>query len=371
MLGWPFFCRRQECAESHEPRTPDQPKARGRCLAARVVPDRRRGAGHFSPEKPHAIIGIVLNAELNTVSFTLALKSAIKRLPPIRKLVEERDNLLLASKFAPPGHFYSPIPAIEDIARDDARIFGVVPRTIPGIDLRETQQLELLNSLIEYYRDMPFQPGKTANMRYYFENPSFSYSDATFLHCMIRHLKPRRIIEVGSGFSSCVTLDTNDLFFNGSIETTFIEPYPALILSLLNEGDKLRTEIIAQRLQEVELDCFSKLQANDILFIDSTHVSKIDSDVNRILFDILPSLAPGVYIHFHDIAYPFEYPKAWIYEGRAWNEIYALRAFLQYNNKFTIELMNTYMGHFHPEFFERNMPLCLKNPGGSIWLRKS
>src|SRR5690606_17050723 len=110
--------------------------------------------------------------------------------------------------------------------------------------------------------------------------------------------------------------------------------------------------------------------ANDILFIDSTHVSKINSDVNYIFFEILPRLASGVYIHFHDIFFPFEYPKAWVYEGRAWNEAYILRAFLQYNNAFSVVLMNTFMDQFHKSFFREHMPLCLINPGGSIWIRK-
>ena len=196
------------------------------------------------------------------------------------------------------------------------------------------------------------------------------YSDAIMLYCMIRLLKPRRIIEVGSGFSSCVTLDTNELFFENSITTTFIEPYPQLLLSLVKETDKSNVTIIAERLQDVDLEQFDALQRNDILFIDSTHVSKINSDVNRIFFDILPRLSEGVHVHLHDIFFPFEYPKEWIYEGRAWNEAYLLRALLQYNSAFRVVLMNTFMEHVHESFFAKKMPLCLKNTGGSIWIRK-
>jgi hypothetical protein len=187
---------------------------------------------------------------------------------------------------------------------------------------------------------------------------------------MTRYLLPRRIIEIGSGFSSCVILDTNELFFGSSIKTTFIDPYPRRLMSLIKENDRSRIEIIPHRLQDVRLSIFEELQANDILFIDSTHVSKIDSDVNRIFFEILPLLSSGVYIHFHDIFFPFEYPKEWIYEGRAWNEAYVLRAFLQYNTQFRVVLMNTFMEYFHETFFREKMPLCLKNPGGSIWIRK-
>src|SRR5690606_1842332 len=191
-------------------------------------------------------------------------------------------------------------------------------------------------------KEMPFKAEKSEGLRYYFENSAYAYSDAIHLYCMLRHLKPRKLIEVGSGHSSCVTLDTNELFLGGSVETTFIEPYPELFMSLIKESDRAKINIVPTRLQDVDLSLFETLQANDILFIDSTHVSKINSDVNYIFFEILPRLASGVYIHFHDIFFPFEYPKAWVYEGRAWNEAYILRAFLQYNNAFSVVLMNTF-----------------------------
>lgn len=304
----------------------------------------------------------------------LFLKSAIKRLPIIRDFVSERDKLRAVieevMRFVPPGHFFSPIPSLDEIRKDEKRIFESVPRDIIGVELHEAEQLTLLDELACSYKEMPFQSHKVDGLRYYFENPSYSYSDAIILHCMIRYLKPKRIIEVGSGFSSCVTLDTNELYFNGSILTTFIEPYPRLFMSLVKEEDKGRIKLFPYRLQDVNVSEFEALQANDILFIDSTHVSKIDSDVNRIVFEILPRLAPGVHIHFHDIFYPFEYPKEWVYEGKAWNEAYVLRAFLQYNTAFRVVLMNTFMERYHESFFQERMPLCLKNTGGSIWIRK-
>lgn len=297
--------------------------------------------------------------------------SALNRFPPIRQIVSERDQLRSAFGYAPPGHFYSPIPSLEDIRRDESLIFGSVPRSIPGLELHEAEQFKLLETLVKYYEEMPFPPQKTNNkLRYYFENPAYGYLDGILLYCMIRHLKPKRIIEIGSGFSSCVTLDTNELFFDGSIANIFIDPYPDQLLSLIKEKDKNKIRIIPDRLQEVNLSEFEALEANDILFVDSTHVSKINSDVNRIFFDILPSLSSGVFIHFHDIFFPFEYPKEWIYEGRAWNEAYMLRAFLQYNSQFQVVLMSSFMHCYHGLFFQEHMPLGLKNPGGNIWLRK-
>ena len=283
----------------------------------------------------------------------------------------KHDELLESCGFVPPGHYYSPVPALADIRRDEARIFGPWPRTIAGIDMREAEQLELLESFVPFYKTMPFQHEPSAGLRYHFNNPSYAYSDAVMLHCMLRKLHPQRLIEIGSGFSSCVSLDTNERFFEGRMQTTFIEPYPDLLRSLIRPEDRQRTTIIEKRLQDVELSLFDTLQAGDVLFVDSTHVSKIDSDVNRIFFEILPRLARGVHVHFHDIFYPFEYPKEWIYSGRAWTEMYMLRTFLQFNSAYRIVLMNTFMEGFHEAFFAEKMPLCLVNRGGSIWLERA
>lgn len=298
------------------------------------------------------------------------LSSLARKLPGISEIIKERDALRRGSGFVPPGHFYSPIPSFDEVERESARLFGHVPRTIPGIDLREDEQLALLESFVSFYDEQPFSATKTGEHRYHFENPAYSYSDAIFLYCMIRHLRPKRIIEIGSGYSSCVMLDTNELFFGNAIETTFIEPYPQLLDSLMTKDDKRRARVLPHRLQDVDAREFASLGPNDILFVDSTHVSKIGSDVNRIFCDILPALASGVHVHVHDVFYPFEYPKQWLLDGRAWNELYLLRAFLEYNDRFRIVLMNTFLGHFHEDFFRERMPLCLKNGGGSIWLRK-
>ena len=270
----------------------------------------------------------------------------------------------------PPGHFYSPIPSLDEIMQNEEKIFRINSKYLPGIDLNEEEQLRLFKEFKTYYKDLQFKENKVDNLRYFYENPSYSYSDAIFLYCMIRHLKPRRIIEVGSGYSSCVILDTNEIHFNNTISCTFIEPYPQLLESLITNEDKKRIETIPVKLQDVELSRFKCLSADDILFIDSTHVSKVNSDVNRVFFEILPSLNSGVYIHFHDIFFPFEYPRAWIYQGISWNEDYMLKAFLQYNTSFETVFFNTFLEHFYKDKFEKDMPLCLKNKGGSIWIKK-
>lgn len=297
------------------------------------------------------------------------IKGILGRIPYVKRILAELDLTRKTVGF-PPGHYYSPLPSLEEIKRRERELFGEIPRELPGIALNEEDQIALLDAFQQYYDELPFAARPTENLRYFFENPFYGYSDAVLLHCMMRHLRPQKILEVGSGYSSAIILDTNELYFRGSIACTFIDPYPERLLSVLKKADRSRTTILATRVQDVEAGLFQQLAANDILFIDSTHVSKIGSDVHYLLFEVLPALQSGVHIHFHDIFYPFEYPKEWIYKGWAWNEAYLLRAFLQYNNTFRIVLFNTFLEHFHGERFLAKMPLCMKDTGGSIWLKK-
>ncbi len=241
---------------------------------------------------------------------------------------------------------------------------------MPGIALDEPMQLALLEDLKVFYDEMRFPRERSGAFRYWYENPAYSYSDAIFLHCMIRHARPKRIIEVGSGYSSAMTLDTSELHFGGSIRCTFIEPYPELLYGLLRPGDRERIEVLPVRVQDVPLARFAELERGDILFIDSTHVAKAGSDVPYLYFQVLPRLKSGVLVHIHDIFTGFEYPEPWVFEGRNWNEIYVLRAFLMFNRSFRILLFNTFLEQRHRAWFSAKMPLCLQNEGGSIWLRR-
>ena len=190
------------------------------------------------------------------------------------------------------------------------------------------------------------------------------------LYGMLREAQPRRIIEVGSGFSSAAMLDLNDLVFGHSIELTFIDPDMERLKKLLRAGDEVRVNLIERRVQDVPLETFSALGENDVLFIDSSHVSKVGSDVNWLFFNVLPVLAPGVLIHIHDITGNFEYPRAWFDEGRAWNEQYLLRAFLMYNSCYRIEFFSTWLWIYREQFIKERMPVCAAGGGGQIWLRK-
>jgi predicted O-methyltransferase YrrM len=265
-----------------------------------------------------------------------------------------------------PGGYHSPIPSIDEIK--GYNFDCPLPDALPGIDMNADEQLNLLFSFELFYKELPFPEEKSEELRYYYKNTFYCYSDAILLYCMIRHLKPKKIIEVGSGFSSSVTLDTNEKFMGNSINCTFIEPYPERLQSLLRNDDNVT--IHKKRLQEIPIELFGELNENDILFIDSTHVTKFNSDVNYVFHKILPVLSNGVYIHFHDVFYPFEYPRKWLLDGWAWNEQYMLRAFLEYNNDFKIVLFNTYLENKYKQDIKNRFPLLYKNTGGSIWIKK-
>lgn len=294
----------------------------------------------------------------------LTLKSIGERLAGMQR------GLLLSP---PPGHFYSPIVDRDEMSRRSDQFFAPPGRTLPGIDLNEAGQLALLSEFEAFYAEIPFKDTKQPGHRYYYKNNFYCQSDGIFLYSMIRRFQPKRIIEIGSGFSSACMLDTLDSLGRTDVSLTFIEPYPDRLKANMQPADFERCTIIESGVQDVDTSLFSTLQANDILFVDSTHVSKTGSDVNRIVLDILPNLASGVVVHFHDIFYPFEYPREWVLskKGFGWNEAYILRAFLSNNPDFSIIAFNTFLQTFHLSRFAAHMPVCLENSGGSIWIRRN
>jgi predicted O-methyltransferase YrrM len=289
-------------------------------------------------------------------------------------LTDERNRLgeildgMNHGLFAPPGHFYSPIPSKHDVEKHVAR-HGVPIRDLPGVGMDDQTQMAVLEHLSTYYPQIPFQSGPAASLLYHASNPAYSYTDGIILFCMLNHLRPRRVIEIGSGYSTCAILDTNRTSLGSQVQITSIEPHAELLRSLIGQTTDPLT-IIESKLQDVDLQMFDQLESRDVLFIDSTHVSKLGSDVNYIFFDILPRLKPGVVIHLHDIYAGFEYPDPWVKEGRAWNEAYLLRAFLQYNERFRILLFISYMQNAYEAWFQQNMPDTLLRKGGCFWMEK-
>jgi Methyltransferase domain len=303
------------------------------------------------------------------------LKNLYRNKGTIRSLLESGNLTFI--RFASPGHFYSPIPDLNDIDSKSRYVYDGSKRNLPAIEINEDSQIQLAASFSALYKEMPFLDTKSKEWRYFLDNSYFSYGDGIILYSFLRHFNPKRVIEVGSGFSSAEMLDTNDLFLHKKVEFTFIEPFPDRLVGLLSEDDKKKVRIEKKPVQEVESNIFGLLEANDILFIDSSHVAKINSDVLHILFYVLPQLNKGVIIHFHDVLWPFEYPKHWLEGGRAWNEAYFLRSFLQYNPAFEILYFNSYMALHHADFLEKAMPRILKTPSSkltpgntSLWIRK-
>ncbi|AOW08846.1 class I SAM-dependent methyltransferase [Flavobacterium gilvum] len=293
------------------------------------------------------------------------IKTFVNKLPYVRVLYKQSLN-----SAHPNGHFYSPVISIEDIKKRETEIWkNVEIDGIQGVDLRTDEQIKLVKQFTQYYNEMPFKAEKQTNIRYQFENGYYSYTDGIILYSFIRHFKPKRIIEIGSGFSSAVMLDTNELFFKNQIDLTFIDPYSERLFSLMTEKDKQKIKVIESDVQLISLDVFRKLESGDILFVDSTHVTKTGSDVNYILFEILPILNSGVLIHFHDVFYPFEYPKEWVFRGFNWNEDYILKAFLMYNEKFEIKIFSEYLHKHHKNTFT-DLPLTYSNTGGNLWIEK-
>lgn len=297
------------------------------------------------------------------------LKSIASKIPVIGKMIHNHF-LLTENACYPPGHFYSPIIEVDAVKRDAGRIWSNrSQQQVPAVALNTEVQLEFLKRIVSFYGELPFQDNPSASHRYYFANPYYGYTDAITLFGMMRSLNPNRIIEIGSGFSSALMLDTNELFFNGSINLTFIEPYPDRLNSLLRSSDRQKVKIFEQEVQKVDYSVFESLEAGDILFVDSSHVSKTGSDLNHILFEIIPRLNTGVYIHFHDIFHPFEYPEKWVYAGRNWNEDYLLRAFLMYNQAFSICFFADYLHLHHADAF-KDAPMMRKNTGANFWIQK-
>jgi predicted O-methyltransferase YrrM len=281
-----------------------------------------------------------------------------------------RDETSLPAH-VPRGHYYSALPQVEDGAQHAARVARAEPSDgLPAIDLHPAAQREFLEKMCALYPEFDWTRNRTPDRRFHFDQEYYMQADSLCLYAMLRLLRPRRVIEVGSGFSSALMLDVNERFLGGATEFTFIEPYTGRLESLLKPADKATTRILRQSVQTVDPAVFQSLQAGDFLFVDSSHVAKIGSDVNYLLFDILPKLPAGVYVHFHDIFWPFEYRGDWIREGRAWNEAYLVRAFLSFNAAFEIVFWTPLAARYWPEIIKERMPAYLLDTGAALWLRR-
>jgi hypothetical protein len=303
---------------------------------------------------------------------TSGFRQFLKNFPLLKKLggLVSNEPMSLSSQFAPPGHFYSPIPDLSEIEKQKSRIYSdaLCNETI-GIDLQQQQQKDLLLTFREYQGACPFFDSKQ-QLRYKKENNYFSVCSAFLLYCILIHTRPRRVVEIGSGFSSAAMLDVNQRCSLGIQNFTFVDPYPDRLLTLLNPDDKKTCRVISTKVQEVPKTVFDTLDAQDLLFIDSSHVAKSGSDVVHLFTEVIPMLKPGVMVHIHDIYWPFEYPIDWLRKGICWNEAYIVKSFLQYNDKFRIFLFNDFCFRKLKQDLEACIQIPITNAGSSLFFQR-
>jgi hypothetical protein len=229
--------------------------------------------------------------------------------------------------------FYNGVPHLDEISDD----VWLRRSTMSGVILDSEQCRRTVEELIGIVLDDGFSPPPTTEQRgeYFTENGSFGLRDAAVLWGMLRQLKPRRVIELGSGYSTLViaaALGSNDLEGEPARHLV-IDPFPRVDLI---QGVARPLELVTRSVTDVHIPEFEELAAKDVLFVDTTHTVKVGGDVTFLILDVLPVLRAGVHIHFHDIFLPYEYPRDFFEMGYNWAEQYILQAFLQFNAEFEV-----------------------------------
>jgi len=242
-------------------------------------------------------------------------------------------------------HYFLPIP-------EESEILSQKESALMGIDMNESTAFDLLENIFNKYKKEfnSFPVNKTDNIyQYYLLNGSFMAIDGNVYYSFIRHLKPNKIVEIGSGNSTLLAAQAilRNIEESGKKSELFcIEPYPG---NTLQKAFPDLINLIKEPVQNIKLEFFESLGENDILFIDSTHVLKSGGDVWYEYCEILPRLKSGVYVHSHDISLPKPYPKIYFDNQLFWNEQYVLQAFLTYNSKFEVVWGGNYLVCKYPE----------------------
>lgn len=248
-------------------------------------------------------------------------------------------------------HYYHPTYANRDLPKD---VTG--PRDLPGLDLHEQSQLDLLNSfgVQDELAMLAHDPDPELGFRY--ENGQYGPGDADSLYAMVRLKKPKRIVEVGSGNSSLVVHQA--LRANTQDDHTYkcchlcIEPYEMPWL------ERLGPDVVRKRIENVSHRLFDELEAGDILFIDSSHVIRPFGDVLAEFQSVVPKLAKGVIVHVHDIFTPRDYPEKWLRDDRRlWNEQYLLEVMLTHSTRYRTILAMNWLSHTHREAVNNAFPI--------------
>jgi methyltransferase family protein len=272
------------------------------------------------------------------------------------------------------NHFYSPIP---DTRHLPTQRFAE-PSSLPGIDLDLEHQAEFLDDVIARFRPeydaFPGERDPLALNEYWYHNDWFTGIDAAVAWAFVRHYRPKRVLEVGSGMSTRLfarALATNQAGDAFVPRLQSIDPYAS---DEIRAAHPPLTELITEPVQTMPVAFFEELQSADILFVDSSHVLRAGSDVQFLFIEVLPRLKPGVFVHFHDVFLPFEYPRAWLTDlWRFWTEQYVLAAFLAFNRAFEVVWTSHAMHRSSPARLAAAMNRYdpdAEVAGGSFWIRR-
>jgi predicted O-methyltransferase YrrM len=239
-------------------------------------------------------------------------------------------------------------------------------RNLPGLDMNTGSQLQLLKEFDYNGELVSFPVTKREDLEFYFDNSWFGCGDAEYLYNMIRRFKPRRMVEIGSGYSTLIAASA--IRANKAIDANYacmhvcIEPYEVPWLETLG------VKVLREPVESVDKQLFSDLASNDILFIDSSHMIRPQGDVLFEYLEILPSLNQGVLVHIHDIFTPKDYPEQWLDKWVFfWNEQYLLEAFLSFNREFEVVGALNFLRHKYPE----DLTACCPALGAQIELGDS
>jgi hypothetical protein len=252
-----------------------------------------------------------------------------------------------------PNHYYTPVADIRNLS---LTVESWATRShLVGVEVDLDQQARLLREVCspferEYRGGAAFLEGSRNGA-----GLGFGYIEAQALHAVLRYLKPLRLIEVGSGVSTYVMIAATKQNENPT-EISCIEPNPTRWLQ--NSGVKL----LGIPVQQVPLSFFSSLGAGDFLFIDSSHAVKTASDTNFLILEVLPRLRSGVWVHFHDIFLPYDFPRDAIRGIFNWQETALLHAFLACNSRFKIVFCLSHLHYDKPDVLREVFPEYVPQP---------
>ncbi|MEO0644772.1 MAG: class I SAM-dependent methyltransferase [Cyanobacteria bacterium J06650_10] len=283
----------------------------------------------------------------------------------VQKLPQCRNAFFKVGVFPIQNHYYEPQFNHHVLTKPLSR-----DRVLPAINWNASSQLEKLNSFTYAHELSDIPTEKSSRLEFYFGNGSFESGDAEYWYQLIRTVKPRRIIEIGSGNSTLIAIKAikknSEEDGKYSCDHTCIEPYEMPWL------EQSGVSVIRTRIEDIDPSFFEKLESNDILFIDSSHIIRPQGDVLFEYLELLPTLNLGVIVHIHDIFSPKNYPSSWLKEQvRFWNEQYILEAFLSHNTDWEIVGALNYLHHNHYQQLKSISPfLTPEREPGSFYLRK-